>query len=51
MSQMKIFSDYLDVVGFENAPFAWHMSKLEVPDHYVIIDALKGVEVESLDTV
>lgn len=51
MSRVKKFTDYLEVVGFEQAPFAWHLSKLDIDDHYQIVDALKGVEVESLDTV
>jgi len=48
MSRTKIFADYLDVVGFEEAPFAWHMSGLKVDDHNLIIDALKGAQVESM---
>lgn len=42
MSRISRFAKYLDVVGFEQAPFAWHMSGIEVEDHEEIINALKG---------
>jgi hypothetical protein len=42
MSRTIRFSDFLNVVGFENAPFAWHLSGIPFPDHNVVAEALKG---------
>lgn len=42
MSRIENFTKYLDVVGFEQAPFAWHMSGLDIEDHDELIQALKG---------
>jgi hypothetical protein len=44
MSRISRFSDFLEVVGFDNAPFAWHLSGVSVPDHNVIVDALRGTQ-------
>lgn len=44
MSRIERFADFLDVVGFDNAPFAWHLSGVDVPDHNVIVDALRGTK-------
>ena len=48
MSRISQFADFLEVVGFDNAPFAWHLSGMEVPDHNVIVEALKGTQNESM---
>lgn len=42
MRRTHKFADYLEVVGFDNAPFAWHLSGMDVENHYMIVDALKG---------
>lgn len=42
MSRTVRFADFLDVVGFENAPFAWHLSGMPFEDHTVVAKALKG---------
>jgi hypothetical protein len=42
MSRIQRFSDFLEVTGFDNASFAWHLSGMPVDDHYKIVDALKG---------
>lgn len=44
VSRIQRFSDFLDVVGFDNAPFAWHLSGINIDDHTVIVDALKGTQ-------
>lgn len=44
MNRVKTFSDYLEVVGFDNAPFAWHLSGVDVEDHSIIVDALRGTQ-------
>lgn len=42
MSRTDKFADFLEVVGFDNAPFAWHLSGVDVEDHSIIVDALRG---------
>lgn len=42
MSRTMRFADYLEVVGFENSPFAWHLSGMPFEDHMVVVKALKG---------
>jgi hypothetical protein len=44
MSRVGRFTDFLEVVGFDNAPFAWHLSGVDVPDYNVIVDALRGTQ-------
>lgn len=44
MSRIQRFSDFLEVVGFDNAPFAWHLSGIDIEDHMSIVDALKGTQ-------
>jgi hypothetical protein len=44
MSRIKRFSDYLEVIGFDQAAVAWHLAKMEVEDHMEIVNALKGVQ-------
>jgi hypothetical protein len=44
MSRTDKFADFLEVVGFDNAPFAWHLSGVDVEDHNIIVDALRGTQ-------
>jgi hypothetical protein len=44
MSRTDKFADFLEVVGFDNAPFAWHLSGVDVEDHSIIVDALRGTQ-------
>jgi hypothetical protein len=44
MKRINRFTDFLEIVGFDNAPFAWHLSGVNVPDHNVIVDALRGTQ-------
>lgn len=44
MKRVEIFANYLEVVGFENAPFAWHLSGADVKDHSIIVEALRGTQ-------
>ncbi len=44
MSRINRFTDFLEVVGYDYAPLAWHLSGVDVDNHYVIVDALKGIE-------
>lgn len=44
MSRTDRFSDFLEVIGFEDAAFAWHLSGVDVEDHSIIVDALRGTQ-------
>ena len=44
MTRIEIFSKYLDPLGFDLAPLAWHMSGIPLADeqHLDVINLLGG---------
>lgn len=38
------FADFLEVTGFEDAPFAWHLSGMTFDNHKEIVEALRGTQ-------
>jgi hypothetical protein len=44
MSRTLRFADFLEVTGFEDAPFAWHLSGMVFDNYKEVVEALRGTQ-------
>lgn len=44
MSRTLRFADFLEVTGFEDAPFAWQLSGMTFDNYKEVVEALRGTQ-------